>query len=374
MRAGVKGLADLAHSHVGGNDSQRGGVRPRMDEPMPDFRRWTPWTKMKVGSIAVAIVAIPLVVWNVILRMPGKSYAGALPPLSAPEASARDSLRDDLHHLVATIGERNVRHPESLARARDWIEARFRSAGYETRLQTFDADGVHCSNIVAERRGGAKDDEIVLVGAHYDSAEGTAGANDNGSGLVALLELARKLAGRAPDRCIRFVAFVNEEQPYSFTDRMGSVVHATLAASAHERIVAMLSLETMGYFSDEPQSQKYPFPLSLLYPERGNFIAFVGNVDSRNLVRKTIGLFRETTRFPSEGAALPERTTGVGWSDHAPFWKAGYPALMVTDTAFFRYRDYHTARDTDDKVDVDRLARVVTGLERVIEGLSRESW
>jgi hypothetical protein len=153
---------------------------------------------------------------------------------------------------------------------------------------------------------------------------------------------------------------------------MGSVVHAQRAARAREQIVAMFSLETMGYFSDEPGSQQYPFPLSLLYPDRGNFIAFVGNIRSRELVRRVVGLFRATTKFPSEGAALPERTTGVGWSDHASFWAAGYPALMVTDTALFRYPHYHSPRDTDDKVDVDRLARVVTGLEQVIAGLARE--
>ena len=235
--------------------------------------------------------------------------------------------------------------PKTSRGARDWIETRFRAAGYETKLQTYEADGVrlleHHRRAARQARTPIK---TVLVGAHYDSALGTAGANDNGSGLVALARAWRADSqGARSDRSIRFVAFVNEEPPYSFTSRMGSVVHAKLAASGGERIVAMLSLETMGYFSDEPQSQKYPFPLSLLYPEQGNFIAFVGNVASRESGDERQSAFSATRpRFPSEGAALPERTTGVGWSDHASFWEAGYPALMVTDTAFFRYRHYHT--------------------------------
>ena len=151
---------------------------------------------------------------------------------------------------------------------------------------------------------------------------------------------------------------------------MGSTVYARKAAADNDRIVAMLSLETMGYFSDERGSQKYPFPMSVIDPDRGNFIAFVGNVDSRQLVRAAVGAFRETTSFPSEGAALPEHTTGVGWSDHKPFWDAGYPALMVTDTAPFRYRHYHTDKDTDDKVDLEHLTRVVSGLVRVVERLT----
>jgi hypothetical protein len=334
------------------------------------LRRWAVRTHVVVWGITVAALAIPIVAYNVMLRMPGKSYAGPLPPLSAQETALNDSLYEDLHHLATTIGERNVLHPDRLALARDWIEERLRSAGYATDRQTYDVNGIACSNVVAERKGTSRAGEIVIVGAHYDSADGTPGANDNGSGLVSLLALARDLAGRSFDRSVRYVAFVNEEPPFFLS---GSAVYAKRAASSGERIVAMLSLETMGFFSDEPGSQKYPFPMSLLYPDTGNFITFVGNIGSRDLVRRAIGSFREATSFPSEGAALPESMPGVGWSDHGSFWAAGYPAIMVTDTAFFRYRHYHTAQDTEDKVDTGRLARVVAGLERVVKRLAAGS-
>ena len=184
--------------------------------------------------------------------------------------------------------------------------------------------------------------------------------------MAALLALARRFAKCKPDRTLRFVAFVNEEPPYFQTAKMGSGVYARRCGQRREKIVAMLSLETIGYYSDARGSQKYPPPLGLLYPSTGNFIAFVGNVKSRDLVRRMVGTFRQHEKFPSEGAALPAATPGVGFSDQWSFWQEGYPAAMVTDTAMFRYPYYHEAEDTIDKVDFDRTARVVRGLEKVI--------
>ena len=150
---------------------------------------------------------------------------------------------------------------------------------------------------------------------------------------------------------------------------MGSRVYARRSHERGERIVAMLSLETIGYYSEAKGSQKYPFPFGLLYPSRGNFIAFVGNTRSADLVRACIHRFRQEAQFPSEGAALPGAIEGVGWSDHWAFWQEDYPALMVTDTAPFRYPHYHSIEDTPDKLDYERLARVTEGLEKVIRSL-----
>jgi Zn-dependent M28 family amino/carboxypeptidase len=165
------------------------------------------------------------------------------------------------------------------------------------------------------------------------------------------------------------VLFVNEEPPFFATDGMGSFVHAKRAKERNEKIVAMLSLETMGYYSETKGSQHYPFPFSYLYPDTGNFIGFVGNLKSGALVRKIVRLFREHAEFPSEGIAAPAFIPGIGWSDHWSFWQHGYPALMVTDTAPFRYRHYHTPEDTEDKIDYEKLARVTIGLKAVVEGL-----
>jgi len=141
-------------------------------------------------------------------------------------------------------------------------------------------------------------------------------------------------------------------------------------AIREERIVAMLSLETIGYYRDEKGSQMYPPPFSLFYPAEGNFIAVIGNLGSVALVRKCLATFRREVKFPSEGAALPEFITGIGWSDHWSFWKQGYPAIMVTDTALFRYPYYHSPEDTYDKLDYDRLARVTSGIEIVVRELA----
>jgi Zn-dependent M28 family amino/carboxypeptidase len=213
--------------------------------------------------------------------------------------------------------------------------------------------------------------EIVVVGAHYDSVEGTRGANDNGSGVAALLAAARAFAQRSdrPARTLRFVAFANEEPPYFQGSGMGSLVYARACRARGDRVVAMVSLETIGFYTDMPDTQHYPPPLGIAYPSTGNFIGFVGNVASRALVRRAISAFRETTRFPSEGAALPEWMPGVGWSDHWSFWQAGYPAIMVTDTAPFRYPHYHDASDLPDKLSYDRMARVVDGI--VVDGIVR---
>jgi Zn-dependent M28 family amino/carboxypeptidase len=152
---------------------------------------------------------------------------------------------------------------------------------------------------------------------------------------------------------------------------MGSRVHARRARERGENIVAMFSLETIGYYSEERGSQHYPPPLGLFYPATGNFIAFVSNLGSRGLLHEVIASFRRHAQFPSEGLAAPAFFPGVDWSDHWSFWDEGYPALMVTDTAPFRYPYYHLAADTPDKVDCDRLTRVVSGLYRTLRELAQ---
>jgi Zn-dependent M28 family amino/carboxypeptidase len=213
-------------------------------------------------------------------------------------------------------------------------------------------------------------EDLLVIGAHYDSARGSPGANDNGTGVVALIELARRLRDAKPKHTITFVFFVNEEPPYFATEKMGSRVWANAARQRGANIIGALSLETMGFFADSPHSQRYPFPMDAFYPDQGNFLAFVGNVDSRALIRESIGYFRAAATMPSEGAALPDRTLGIDWSDHASFWRHGWPGLMITDTAPFRYPHYHKPKDRPEHVDKAALARVVVGLEHVARGLS----
>src|SRR5262249_21271394 len=161
-----------------------------------------------------------------------------------------------------------------------------------------------------------------------------------------------------------------EEPPYFQTPAMGSAVYARRCRERGEKVVAMLGLETIGYYTDRPGSQRYPFPFGLFYPKTGDFVAFVGNTGSRALVHRAVAAFRAGAPFPSEGAAAPAALQGVGWSDHWSFWQEGYPAVMVTDTAPFRNPDYHTPRDVPDRLAYAPMARVVAGLVRVVEALA----
>ncbi len=306
------------------------------------------------------------------MHMPGESWAGPLPALSTEQDTLAAELRADIQHLAGRIGERNVFHPDHLKAAEDFLAASLARAGYRVRWQAYEARGVECSNLEAELTGTAEPGEIVVIGAHYDSVRGSPGANDNASGTAAVLALARRFAGVPQPRTIRFVFFVNEEPPLFWTDQMGSLVYAREVKQRGDDIVAMLSLETMGCYLDEPGSQRYPPAFGMFYPDEGNFIAFVGMSSSGPLVTRCVGAFRGVCQFPSEGAALPSLVPRVGSSDHWSFWKQGYPALMVTDTAPYRYRHYHKPTDTPDRLDYERLARVVEGLDAVIRVIASD--
>ncbi len=286
--------------------------------------------------------------------------------LSAEESELRAELIADVRVLGGEIGERNMARYPQLIGAATFIEDSLGRAGLQPRRDSYELHGCACHNIETEIRGTRP--EILVIGAHYDSVLGSPGANDNGSGVAAMLALARRFAARQITKTLRFVAFVNEEPPYFLTEQMGSFVYAKRCKTRGDQISAMISLETIGYFSDAPHSQTYPaLGLGAFYPTVGNFIGFVGNVPSRALLRRVIALFRQHARVPSEGAALPSFIPGVAWSDQWSFWQHGYRGIMVTDTAPFRYPHYHRATDTPDKLDYDRFALVVSGIEKMIE-------
>jgi Zn-dependent M28 family amino/carboxypeptidase len=281
------------------------------------------------------------------------------------------SLHKHVHTLAGEIGERNLWKYSALVRAAEYIESEFRSLGYSPSRQTFEISRLPVSNIEVTLTGTSRADEILVLGAHYDTVGGSPGANDNGTGVAALLELARRFTGRPQRRTIRFVAFVNEEPPFFQTPRMGSVVHANAARARGDRIIGMMSLETMGYYSDAAGSQQYPAEeLAGLYPDVGNFIGFVSDEESRELLEAAARAFSSRAAMPVQAAALPAGLPGTGWSDHWSFWQAGYRALMVTDTAPWRYPWYHTAADTPDKIDFEKLGDVVNGLEQVTADLA----
>jgi hypothetical protein len=326
---------------------------------------------LSICRVAIAIILVFAVIWWTGIRMPGTNPSRAI-SLSASEISLRDELKADVQHLAGDIGERNLSRYPQLNAAADFIEKSFTQGGLQPRRDSYEVHGLVSHNIEVEIPGVSS--EVVLVGAHYDSVFGAPGANDNGTGVAALLALVRRFTGKQTHHTLRFVTFVNEEPPYFQTSQMGSFVYAARCKARGDRIAAMISLETIGYFSDRAGSQTYPVAaLGAFYPRTGNFIGIVGNIPSRWLVRRAIAEFRKDGKIPAEAAALPAFIAGVGWSDQWSFWKHGYPGIMITDTALFRYPHYHDASDTPDKLDYDRFALVVSSAQRLIESLAAKS-
>jgi hypothetical protein len=305
--------------------------------------------------------------------MPGESFRGPLPPLTAEEEALARRLREHVEHIARE--EHNTAFPAQLEDVARYLESALAGLGYAVKQQMFSVDGNRVRNLeVTVRRPGplVGKPRIVVVGAHYDSAPGTSGANDNATGSAAIIELARALQEMTPEpgHEIKLVLYVNEEAPYFKTPQMGSLLHASELHARGENVTAMLSLETIGYYSNAKGSQRYPPAFDALYPDTGNFIAFVGDLGARELVRDALASFRKHAKFPSEGLAAPASVPGIDWSDHWSYRKHGYPALMITDTAPYRYPYYHTAQDTPDKLDYALLARVVKGIEFVVRDLA----
>jgi Zn-dependent M28 family amino/carboxypeptidase len=295
------------------------------------------------------------------IAMPGASHGGPLPALSDEERALAERLRAHVSRLAQSERNRDLETPAR------YIAQSFERRGLRAARHAFESGGRTVHNIEVEPPGPAR----IVVGAHYDTVPGSPGADDNASGVAALLELAALLG---PERLpIRFVAFANEEVPYFLGSEMGSFVSARRSRERGEKLQAMLSLEMLGYYRDAPGSQSYPPGLGLFYPNRANFIAFVGDLGARGLVRRSISLFRKHAKFPSQGVAAPSFVPGVTWSDHWSFRKHGYPAVMVTDTAFNRYPHYHLPSDTPEKLDYERLARVTLGLAGVLRELATEN-
>ncbi len=328
---------------------------------------WQKYQGQIIATIAVTIIfSAPVIAILWMTATPGQSYEGALPPLSLEEAESADRMGK--HIEIISKKPRNTIYINSLEDSANYIKNELELLGYVVNFQPFNVDKRTVNNIEIVLEPKDKHSKTLIIGAHYDSFYKSLGANDNASGVAATIELARQLKdlnGKSALR-IRFVLFVNEEPPYFKTQYMGSAVYANALDVKKEEFLGMLSLETMGYYSSKPNSQRYPFPLNILYPDTGNFIAFVGGTSARSFVRETIGAFREKAQFPSEGGTAPSFVQGIDWSDHRSFSAVGIPALMVTDTAAFRYPQYHSRNDTYDRIDSRQLAHVVSGLEKVI--------
>jgi len=286
-------------------------------------------------------------------------------PIDSSEVSVdAAALERHVHALAVTFHPRSVDNLPNLERAADYVLEQLRATGAETAEQMVAADGKQFRNLIAQF--GPRDGPLIVIGAHYDSCGDTPGADDNASGVAGLIELARLLAQNPPKHAVELVAYTLEEPPYFRTDSMGSVWHARELKRVNREVRLMLSLEMIGFYRDAPKSQAYPLSsLKLLFPDQGNFIGIVAPLGDFTATRRVKGLFLGASDLPVVSINAPRSLQGVDFSDHASYWRFDMPAMMITDTSFFRNRNYHEATDTPETLDYARMAKVVRAVHAV---------
>lgn len=280
-----------------------------------------------------------------------------------------DNLKLHVYKLSHEIGKRDIVNYWNLEKAKIYICEQFESYGYKVRFEHYVVNGREISNIIAVKGGVKCPSEIVVLGAHYDSYCGP-GADDNASGVAGLLELARLFKDQATDRTIKFIAFDSEEKPHFGTESMGSRVYAKGAKESNKNITAVVIFDSIGYYSAEPRSQKYPPVLKHFYPHTGNFVKVVSDFNSYALAKEVIKHFKKHSDFPMRSVTGFRFIYGINLSDHGSFWKEGYKAIHVTDTAVFRNPTYHKEDDTWDTLDYGSMSEVVKGFYFVLMRLS----
>lgn len=335
---------------------------------------------MDVTSLLLAAAGLALGAASLLGLMLGYALVWPLQPRTGPSAATTAAEQDVAARLRAHLDAiasqpHNLYHYPALEAAACYIERTLVALGLQPVSHEFDVGGRPVRNIEVILEGAPAATPAIpqvtyVVGAHYDSPDDSPGANDNGTGVAALIELCRVLSASAPlPFRLRLVFFVNEEAPWGKTSDMGSLVHARRMRREGEPIAGMIALETLGYFSQEPGSQRFPFPFGLIYPSVGNFVAFVGLPGARRFVHRALRAFRAETAFPSIGGVAPGFLSGIDLSDHWAYDQCGFPAMMITDTAPFRNPYYHTREDLPATVDCASLARITLGLARMLQRL-----
>lgn len=308
--------------------------------------------------LLAALASAPVALWAVVTE-PVWAASDAF----EVEPASPERLKADVVMLVDELGPRHHDNPENLDAVAKRIFERFKALGLTTAVQPVPSDVPNAANVIG--RLGPATGPLIVVGAHYDAYKETPGADDNASGVAGLLELARLLAAKPPPITVEFVAYANEEPPFFRSDEMGSRVHAS---SVVERdLVLMLSLECLGFFSDEKGSQHFPFaPMRMFYPSRGDFIGVVGRSSQGAVVRDVKRAMLAQDGVAVEAIAAPTWIPGIDWSDHLAYWDEGFDAVMITDTAPNRNDAYHDPEDTPDRLDYVRMAAVIDGVAQVV--------
>lgn len=327
----------------------------------------------KVISAGILLIAgLPLIIPS--------PHANEKPPVIIKEAykgyrqvDIMDNLKRTVTFLAGHVGSRGYTQIDALNRSADYIASEFSMYGYNISEQTYKVNGTVYKNVHVEKRGNKMPDKIIVIGAHYDTVSGTPGADDNASGVAGLLELARLLVREPLVKTVHFVAFSLEEPPFFRSKSMGSYVYAKGLKKKGRDVEGMVCLESIGYFIDGPDTQLFPLPFfRFMYPDTGNFITFVSNYQSKDFLKRAKRAFKKGTDLPVESISTFSFIPGVDFSDHRSFWKFGYDAFMVTDTAFYRNPNYHESGDVPETLDYARMAEVILGLESAIKELASD--
>ena len=320
----------------------------------------------RVSFIIFLLLIMPIFITWILVAQPTITK-------NAPSNLTLDSSRLKAHVLKLTNDyfPRSYRDTENLDQCAEYILAHFKKAGADTSIQEFTVRGKKYQNVIGYF--GDKTGERIIIGAHYDAYLNTPGADDNASGISGLIELAYLIGEEKIHADIEFVAYSLEEPPFFGTEDMGSAHHARLLHDRNVRVKCMIALEMIGYFSSEPGSQLYLIPaLKIFYPNDGNFIGIVGRLDQIKIVRKIKGLMKGATDLPVYSINAPLIVTGIDFSDHINYWKYGYDAVMITDTAFYRNQEYHKPGDTAERLNYELMAKAVIQVFEAIKGLAGE--
>ncbi len=363
----------------GSNPSRHSASMKRGNSPELPMR---PYSKRRGWLVRSVLWSIALIVMSSIALIAAITQPLVAPVPSKPPAVEASRLAAHVKYLSVDLFPRSYDRIDNTERAAQYIFDEFVAAGAEVSTQEIVVRGTKYKNVIA--RFGPPDGAVIVVGAHYDShgdamagamhphgftaQTHTPGADDNASGVAGLIELAGMLGRQPPQHAIELVAYALEEPPHFRTQDMGSVWHARALTASKRDVRLMLSLEMIGFFSDEPDSQRFPIPaMKYVYSDRGDFIALVGEFNDFATMRRAKGLMSGASQLPVRSINAPSALQGIDFSDHRSYWAEGYPALMVTDTAFFRNAHYHQAGDRHETLDYRRMALVVQSVFALVQ-------
>jgi len=327
------------------------------------------WIRILLVLATVAALSVGAVVY--MTDIAPERPETALAPLDRAGERLRDDLLFHVEHLSLKIGPRNVSKGDTLEQAAGYIENALSSMGYQPQTQEWVLHGKTLRNVWVDVPGTMVLNELVVVAAHYDSYRSSPGADGNGSGVAALLELAERLRGEELHRTVRMLFFVNGEMPWVGTDECGSQRFLEQVTARSERVIGALFLDSVGVYSSEEGSQEFPFPLSLVYPRSGHFLAVFSDTSNRSAVVAFIDKWQTQSRFPVQGGAMPTWFPGSPNSGYTAFLDAGWPAVVLTDTAGHRYADSGTVYDKHSRLDYVALSHIVLSLTRVVADMAR---